>query len=141
MAATLPNPSTGQPLDVAYIGNMVNTINSLVTEVASSKGKDSTVNDQTKKTAELKFFALTKTISNPAVTAGGSQTFEVALPGFKYAPVITATPVTATSGLDVTVAISSVTSANATGIVKFGSSGVVSVDIHIIAIGIPNWNV
>ena len=141
MAKSIPTPSTGQPLDVAYIGDIVNTVNTLISDVASSKGKDSTVKDETKKTSELKFFATTKTISNPAVTAGGSQTFDIPLSGFKYAPVITVTPVTSTSGFDVTVSMSSVTSANATGIVKFGSSGVVSVDINIIAIGISNWNV
>jgi hypothetical protein len=81
------------------------------------------------------------TVDNGSATSGDVP-FEFSFSAFAYAPVVTATPYASSSNgseasKDVTVVLTSVTTNKVNGIVRFGSNGVASVDVHAIVVGIP----
>jgi hypothetical protein len=60
---------------------------------------------------------------------------------FKFAPIASATPVNiggTSAGENVTVVLKSVTTTRVDGIVRFSSSGNVSLNVHLVLVGIPN---
>lgn len=140
--AKIPLPQRGQPLDVTYIYQLTSAINDLSTQVSSSINNYSKVNNETKKTSDLKIESKTIQVAiNQSVNAGTEQTFTTSLDNFKQVPVVTATPVNeggTVSGKDITVVLTSVTTSSVSGIIRFGSSGILSVNVNIIAVGIPN---
>jgi hypothetical protein len=61
---------------------------------------------------------------------------------FAYVPVVTATPITigdtaTTASKDVTVVLSRITASDVTGIVTFNQTGISSIGINLLAIGVP----
>lgn len=140
----IPFPQVGQPLDISYIYQIVTAVNDLATKVSSSTGNYATINNETAKTSNLKVIAQSKevTTGNASVNAGSEQTFNISFSSaFKYVPVVTATPVNiggTPSGKEVSVVLTSITTSGVSGIVKFNASGVLSVNVNIIAVGIPN---
>lgn len=146
--AKIPTPDRGQPLDVTYIYQIVEAINDLSSQISSAKykyasidtseGRQSTLLTDTKVVAGEQPIYPTLT----TVTAETEKTFIFSFKGeYKYPPIVTATPVLiegTSSGKDVAVVISSVTSSAVNGIVRFNSPGQLALKVHIIAIGIPN---
>jgi len=146
--AILPVPERGQPLDVTYIYQIVKAINDLSTQVSPSTFKYVTVDTpnagkQSVKASEARIIGgYVQVTTSTTQTAGSSQPFSYNFPNdFKFAPVVTATPVNVgntDAGRDVTVTLKSVSTSKVEGTVKFNAGGDTSIGINLVIIGIPN---
>jgi len=146
--AILPVPERGQPLDVTYIYQIVKAINDLSTQVSPSTYKYVTVDTptagkQSVKASEARIIGgYVQVTTSTTQTAGSSQQFSYDFPNdFKFAPVVTATPVNignTDAGRDVTVTLKSVSTSKVEGTVKFNTGGDPSIGIKLVIIGIPN---
>lgn len=145
--AIIPLPERGQPLDLAYVYSLANAVNDLSAQISPSSSKymtvDTIVGKQTLRTSDAKVIGGLITVTNNSiVTAGNEKTFFYDFPAdFKYAPIATATVVNVgdtPAGKDVSVVLTSITNARIEGLVRFGTSGEVSVSVNLIAVGIPN---
>jgi hypothetical protein len=144
----IQTPDPGQPLDVSYIASMARAINEISSSVTPSTYKYVTVDtasagQQSVRTSDAKMIGgYVEVANNSTVTAGNEKSFFYDFPAdFKYAPIATATPVNVgntTAGKDVSVILKSVTTSRVEGIVKFNTSGDVSVALNLIILGIPN---
>ena len=144
----IPLPERGQPLDVQYMYQLADAVNSISDQVSSSTYKYATVDTasagkQNVKTSELRIIGgYLDVATNTTVTVSQEISFSYSFKSdYKYAPIVTATPVNVgntPSGIDVRVIISSVTTSNVSGVVKFGTGGQASVGINLIIVGIPN---
>jgi hypothetical protein len=146
--AKVPLPERGQPLDVTYIYQLAETINDLATQVSSATYNYTTIDTvsagkQSVKTSEARVIGGYKEIANNStVSAGNEKPFSYDFPSdFKYAPIATATAVNignTPAGQNVTVILTSVTTSRVEGVVRFGASGDLSLNVNIIVVGIPN---
>jgi hypothetical protein len=148
--AKVPLPEQGQPLDVAYIYQLSSAINDLSNQISTGTMNYTTVDTnsagkQNIKTSDARIIAaIYKIDSFSTQQAQTTKTFTYSWNGnFKYAPVVTATPVNRSggggAGDDVQVVITSVTQSGVSGIVKFNVAGTnIQVDINLIAVGIPD---
>lgn len=147
--ARLPTPDRGQPIDVPYIYNIVNAINSVADQVDASSQKYTTIYTrdvlrQDLRTSDTKFFASYVDLPQQLqVSQGDSRefSFDISGVGFKYPPIATVSPVntgSSTASNDVNVTITSITNSRIDGFVRFNSSGQVDIAINVIAIGIPS---
>lgn len=146
--AILPVPERGQPLDVTYIYQIVKAINDLYTQVSPSTYKYITVDTpksgpQSVKASEARVIGgYVQVTTSTTQTAGASLPFYYDFASdFKFAPIITATPVNITNtdaGKDVVVTINSISTSRVEGTVKFNIGGDTTVGINLIIIGIPN---
>jgi hypothetical protein len=143
----IPLPNRGQPLDVNYIYQIADAVNSLAAGSASSSNKYVSLNTVTAGPLEVKISetrvvgGYKEVANNTQVTSGGELPWTISYTGFKYAPIVTATAVNVgntTAGSDISVVIKGITTSSAYGIVKFKTGGQVSIGVNIIAIGIPN---
>lgn len=146
--AQIPLPERGQPIDLTYVYQIADAVNTLSNQVAPSTNKYVTVDTpsggkQSVLSSGVKMnAAYVEVYNNSTVLAGSEQPFSYAYPAeYKYSPVATATPVNVggtTAGKDITVILKSVTTSRVDGIVKFNASGDVTVGVNLIVIGIPN---
>lgn len=146
--AKIPLPERGQPLDLTYIYQLASAINDLSTQVSPSTNKYVTIDTpaagkQNLKSADSRIIAgYVEVTNNSTVSAGNERNFAYDFPtDFKYTPVATATPVNVgntQAGKDVLVILKSVTTSRLEGIVKFNTSGDVSVAVNLIVVGVPN---
>jgi hypothetical protein len=144
--AKVPLPDRGQPLDLAYIYQLAQAINNISDELSPSTGNYTTVSiggtqERKVRTSDARIVGKIKTVDNGLATAGDVP-FYVDYSDFAYAPVVTATAKASgdtgsDASKDVAVILTSVTTTRADGIVRFGTNGAASVDIHLLAIGIP----
>lgn len=143
----IPLPNRGQPLDVNYIYQVADAVNSLAANAGSSANKYVSLNTVTSGVQDVKISetkvvgAYTEVANNTPVNSNGELPWSISYTGFKYAPIVTATPINVgntTAGSDISVVIKGVTTSSAYGIVKFKTGGQVSIGINVIAIGIPN---
>jgi hypothetical protein len=140
-------PERGQPLDVAYIYSIVEAVNALSKQISSSTYKTSTIEPTggektTSKTSETRIVAGYREVANnTTVSAGNEISFSYDYSDFKFPPIASATPVNiggTSAGENVTVVLKSVTTTRVDGIVRFSSSGSVSLNVHLVLVGIPN---
>jgi len=146
--AKVPLPERGQPLDVTYIYQLAEAINNIATQVSSATYKLTTIRtasagEQKIKTAEAKIVAGFEIVAtNSTVSAGNEKPFAMELGSdFKFPPIVTATAINVgntPAGQNVTVILKPPTTSRVEGIVRFGESGNLSLNVHIIAVGIPN---
>lgn len=146
--AKVPLPERGQPLDLTYIYQLVDTVNDLSTQVSSATYNYTTVDtgsagQQNIKTSESRFIGgYIEVANNSTVGAGNEKTFEYVFPSdFKYAPIASATALNignTPAGQNVNVILTRVTTSRVEGVVRFGASGDLSLAVHLIIIGIPN---
>lgn len=146
--AKIPLPERGQPLDLTYIYQVADAVNDLANQVSPSSNTYATIDTvsagkQSSRINDLKVIGgYTEVANNSTVNAGNEKSFGYNFPAdFKYAPVVTATPVNITdtpAGRNVTVILTSVTTSRVEGIVRFNTTGEVSVAINLIILGIPN---
>ena len=147
--AKIPLPQRGQPIDLTYISDVANAVNNLASQISPSSYKyvtiDTNGSKQSVKASEARIIAgVVPVKSGATVTSGTEESFSYSFTGgeFKYAPVVTATPVivgnATEAGKNVTVVIKSVTTSKVDGIVKFNSSGDLSLSVNLLIIGIPN---
>lgn len=146
--AKVPLPERGIPLDVTYMYQLANAVNDISTQVSSATYNYTTVKtrdagDQSIKTSEARIVAgFIDIVNNENVLAGNTKTFSYDYPSdFKYAPIAIATPVNTGNtpvGNDVSIVLTSVTTSRVDGVIKFASTGVLSVSINLLIIGIPS---
>lgn len=140
----IQQPSKGQPLDSDYITKIVNAINDLYSKVASkfsnSQVSSPTAKNQVARTSDLMVDAGYEVITNTTA----SNTSEITQSHrfgstFRYPPVVTATPMidNTISGKTINVYVKNVTTTSVDIVVKFGTSDTTSVNINILAIGLP----
>ena len=145
----IPLPERGQPIDLAYIYQIAEAINTLSAQITPSTnryvtietpldGKQSVLSSGVKMNAAY----VEVTSTSATVLAGQEQTFSYSYPAeYKFAPVATATPVNVggtAAGKDVSIILKNVTTSRVDGIIKFNSSGDLTVGVNLIVIGIPN---
>jgi hypothetical protein len=143
--AKLTVPQRGQPLDVSYMYSLVETVNQLsevvgttqnITQIVSSNGTSNTV--QTGRSSIVGITTNVATSKN--VTAGAQEPFSINY-NFKYPPIIVATPWNTgdtDAGKNVSVVITKVSNTTASFLVRYDTGGVATLDINVLAIGIPN---
>ena len=145
--AKVPLPERGQPIDVTYIYELTKAVNDLSAQVSSSTYKTTTVyagtaGPQSVKTSEAKFIGgYVEVANNKTITASSEVTFSFPYSDFKYAPVVTATPINkggTPAGQNVTVTLTNVTTTKVDGIVRFNAAGNLTVGVNLIIIGVPN---
>jgi hypothetical protein len=145
--AKVPLPERGQPLDVTYIYQLAEAINDISTKVSSATYKSTTIDagtagPQSVKTSEAKLIGGYKEVANnKTVTASSEVPFSYSYSDFKYAPIVTASPINVggtPAGQNVTVTLTSVTTTKVDGIVRFNAAGDLTVGVNLVIIGIPN---
>lgn len=146
--AKLPLPERGQPLDVSYIYQLANTINDLSSQISPATYKYVTVDTpgvgkQSVKASDARIIGGYVNVVNSSTRQAGTEVaFSYDFPtDFKYAPIATATPVNVgntDAGKNVSVVLKNITTSKIDGIVRFGTTGDMSIDVNIIIIGIPN---
>lgn len=144
--AKLPLPERGQPLDVTYIYSLVDTINDLSTQNSSTASNYTEIErgnqKENIKTSQTKIVGKYIDIVNDStINAGNEKTFATSISDFKYPPIVSVTVENVTNtpaGRDVKVVLTSVTTSRIEGLVRFGTSGNISIGVHLIAVGIPN---
>jgi hypothetical protein len=150
MSSKVPIPERGQPLDVTYLSVLASAIND-ISETISTVG----VNRYTSidiaegtpkviKTSDAMIVGGYVTVTNTTPnTAGSEKEFTYRFDNsFAYVPVVTTTPITigdtaTTASKDVTVVLSQITASSVTGIVTFNQTGISSIGVNLLAIGIP----
>jgi len=141
MAKVPSLPSNGQPIDTQYLYDIVNSLISINSELASYG--NSTIKDRGNtvaktKTSSISFDAQTVTAVNASdVKAGESKTGSVAFATFfNKVPVVTATLVSkSTTTVKATVTITAVDTTSLYYKIDFDSNGKTTLDLNIIAIG------
>jgi hypothetical protein len=146
--AKIPLPERGQPLDVTYISQMAQAINELSTAISPATYKYTSIDTpnagrQNIKGSESRVIAgYVRVVNSGTITAGEEKSFTYSFPGeFKYTPIATATALNTgntVAGKNVTVVLKSITTSGLEGMVRFNTSGDVSVDVNLIIIGVPN---
>lgn len=145
----LPLPQRGQPFDVAFIYDIVNSVNELwskVTVSASAYASLWTINGRKiNRNSEVKFVTGYVKLPKPSadVAAGTKVDFEYFFDlAFKYPPVVTVSPVSAGTATgtakSATAMITTLTTNMVKGSVRFDEKGTYDIGINIIAIGVPN---
>lgn len=148
--AKIPLPQRGQPVDLTYIYEIANAVNNLAAQISPSNSKYVTIDTpnsgtkQSVKASEARIIGgYIEVANNSTVNATNEKEFSYEITGgeFKYAPIVTATPImisTTDSGKSATVVLKSVTTSKISGIVKFSTSGDAKIGINLVIIGIPN---
>jgi hypothetical protein len=145
--AKLPLPERGQPLDVAYIYQVVSALNDLSAQVSPSTSKYVTIDvpnlgKQSVKASEARIIGGYKDVANNATYNSGQQvsgTYEFGT-DFKFAPVVTATPLNiggTPAGKNVSVVLTSVTTSKVDFNVTFNATGNLTVGLNLLIVGIP----
>lgn len=143
----LPLPQRGQPLDVAFIYDLVNSVNQLwskLTVSVSAYASLWTVGGRKNiRNSEVKIVTGYYKIGKTSVdSAGAKESFEYYFDiAFKSIPVVVATAI-ATEGSSATsksgtATITSVTTNMVKGTVRFDDKGTIDMGVNIIAIGEP----
>jgi hypothetical protein len=145
--AKIPLPERGQPLDVTYLYSLVDTVNDLSTQI-SSTSTNKTIIDTTSagkkeiKTSDSRIIGgYVEVANNSTVSAGNEKTFTYDYKDFKYPPIVSATAVNigqTPAGQNVNIVLKNVTETRVEGVVRFGTSGDLSLSVHLIIVGIPN---
>lgn len=146
--AKIPLPERGQPLDLTYIYQLASAINELSDQVSPSTYKYVTVDTasagkQSVKASEARIIAgFVDVTNNSTVSSGNEKTFSYDFStDFKYAPIVTATPINignTQAGKDVAVVLKTITTSRVEGVVRFNTSGDLSVGVNLTIVGIPN---
>jgi hypothetical protein len=145
--AKIPLPERGQPLDVTYLYSLVEAVNDLSSQVSSATYNYTTIDtasasQQNIKTSEARIVGgLVEVANNSTVSAGNEKTFTYDFKDFKYPPIVSATAVNTgqtPAGQNVNVILKTPTTSKVEGVVRFGSSGDVSLAVHLVIVGVPN---
>jgi hypothetical protein len=145
--ARIPLPNRGQPLDVNYIYQIAESVNTLSTQISPALNKYITIDTvssgkQDVKSSDIRMIGgYVEVANNSTVSAGNEISFSINYSGFKFTPIVTATPINidgTAAGSDISVILKNITTSKTDGVVKFKSSGNVSIGVNVIALGIPN---
>jgi len=145
--AKVPLPERGQPLDVTYLYSLAEAVNDLSSQLSSTTYNYTTIdtvnaNKHNIKTSETRIVGgYVLVADNSTVSAGNEKTFTYDYADFKYPPIVSATIINTGQtqiGQNVNVILKPPTTSKVEGVVRFGSSGNVSLAIHLVIIGVPN---
>jgi hypothetical protein len=145
--AKLTVPQRGQPLDVSYMYQLVETVNQLSDIVGTNQSVTQIKNDKsgtsnTVGTGRASIVGITAVVaSSKDITATDNQVPFSVNYNFKHPPIVVATPFdtgNTNAGKNVSVVITQVTASTASFLVRFNTVGVATVDVNVLAIGIPN---
>lgn len=140
--ADINTPSRGQPIDVSLLANIVDSVSNL--QEAQRAATLSSISKVKANTSSIKFFAESQSITINNITTVPEQTysFDFTSAGFASTPIAVVSVTNKTSTVAganaATVVLTSVAAKGASGIVKFpsGSSGSVTIEVNIIAVGL-----
>lgn len=147
--AKVPLPERGQPLDLTYMYQLATAINDMSSTISADINKYTSIDiaesrPESIKTSDAMIVGGYVTVSNTSPnTSGSEKLFTYDFPqNFGYLPIVTATPYaigdTATNASkDVTIVLTSITAGQVQGIVTFNQTGLSSVGVNLIAVGIP----
>ena len=145
--AKIPLPERGQPLDLSYIYQLANVVNDLSTKVVSSDKKFLSVDTasagrQNLKTGDARMIAgYVDVITSGNVDSGQEREFSYPYPAdFKYDPIVLATPINigdGEAGDSVSTTLTSTKGGVVKGVARFNRSGVASVGVNLLIIGVP----
>lgn len=144
----VPLPERGQPLDLSYIYQLANAVNEIATQVSPTVGRYTTVDTvaagpQSVRTSDARIVGMFDTVANSSTTSpDGEGSFSFNYSDFKFAPIVTATPILTNelgtdAGTDISVVLTRITTNRVDGIVRFNTAGIANVGINVIAVGIP----
>lgn len=144
----VPLPERGQPLDLSYIYQLANAINEMATQLSPTIGRYTSIDtvsagSQSVRTSDARIVGGYLTVANSSTTSpDGEGSFSYNFSDFKFAPIVTATPILVgesgtESGKDISVVLTRVTNNRVDGIVRFNTVGVASVGVNLLIIGIP----
>lgn len=147
--AKVPIPDRGQPLDLTYISQLAKAVNDLSSTISADINKYTSIDTAEQRSESIKtseamiiggYLTVTNTTPN---TSGAEQQFTYPFTQtFGYRPIVTATPFAigdsaTNASKDVTLVLTEVSTDKVTGIITFNQTGLSSVAINLIAIGIP----
>ena len=145
---SLPLPERGQPFDVTYVYNIVQSINELYSQIGISKKGYTSLTTTDSGPQQIKTSEAQIDLASVRVSTSSLQTAGTSLPWyhdfkkeFRYDPIVTATAYNrgnSDAGKDITVTINSITPSRVEGSVKFNLGGETTVSINVIAVGQPN---
>jgi hypothetical protein len=144
----IPLPERGQPIDLSYLYTIAKAINDISDQnnsLAQANGividNGSGINSSRISGAQMvgKFITVS---SSSSVNANNEHSEKVDFTPAVFAtkPIVTATIENiggTTVGTDSSVILKNVTTSGCTVVVKFGSSGLTSIGVNVIAIGLP----
>jgi hypothetical protein len=145
--AKVPLPERGQPLDVTYLYSLVDAVNDLSTQVASTTTNKTVIDTVSNGKQEIKtsnariIGGYVEVANNSTVSTGNEKSFTYDFKDFKYPPIVSATAVNTgqtPAGQNVNVILKTITETRVEGIVRFGTSGDLSLAVHLVIVGIPN---
>lgn len=135
----LQTPNKMQPLDVAYVGQIVDQVNANTTAIGDRSTSYSNINGTSVKTGDIKFFATTvSVVASTNKTDGDVVDVTVSYPPFRGYPVVTGTLVSGSSsniGDNSSVVLKTVSSQQATFRVTFNRGGTLQANLNVIAVG------
>jgi hypothetical protein len=147
--AKIPLPERGQPLDVTYVYELAQAVNEMAKEVSPAtydyvtiKTPDTGPNNR--KITEIRVIGALEKVgsSGQSVSPGQEIPFGTTFTGeFRFPPIVTATAINVgqtPAGSNVSVILNDPTTSGVTGFVRFNTTGVVSLNVNLIIIGIPN---
>lgn len=144
----IPLPERGQPLDLSYIYQLANAVNELAVQLSPTIGRYTSIDTissgtQNVRTADSRMVGGFVRVTNSSSTSAGSEVaFSYTFSDFKFPPIVTATPILTNeigtdAGKDVSVILTRITASRVEGIVRFNVTGISSVGVNLLAIGIP----
>jgi hypothetical protein len=144
----VPLPERGQPLDLAYVYQLANTINELSDQLSPAVARYTTIDTvsagrQSIRTSDARIVGGYVVVENNDTTSPDAEgSFAYNFSDFQFVPVVTATPIlinesNTESGKDVTVVLTQITTNRVEGVVKFNTVGVARVGINLLAVGVP----
>jgi len=138
--AAISLPERGQPLDVNYIYEMVNQINSIENRIAIRNTSVSSINGVQDTTSNIKFYAAQQALITSEAKANTTETITFTYPRFKFTPIVTATVFNfsgSTPGDDVICTLRNIGTEGAAVVIRFNSAGKVDLRVNLTAIGLP----
>jgi hypothetical protein len=144
----IPLPERGQPLDLSYIYNIAKAINDLSDQNNSLAQANGIVIDngsgvQSSRISGAQMVGKFITVSSSSsVNAQNEHSETINFSPVKFAkpPIVTASLVNlggTSTGTDSTIILKNISTDSCTVVVKFGSTGLTSIGVNIIAIGLP----
>ena len=135
-------------MDMSYLYTIAKAINDLSDQNAATASANNFIisnkNGETKssKVANSQIIGTYITVTSAGATNSANERTQIVnfKPAFASPPIVTATLVNngnTSTGTDISVVVQNQTSDSCSIVVKFGSSGIASVGVNIIAIGLP----
>ena len=141
--ALIPIPSRGTPLDVDLLITIISEFNNIKTFFDKLSGKAAQFRGRQITMSDISIQAFTRNVvATTQSTVATTKSVDIQFsPAFKEAPIISATivnvPNTTGTTDNATLTVSNLTTSGATVNVRFAGATSYTLDVHVIAIGLP----